>query len=108
MDFKLKDKVVVVTGGALGIGEAITTTLANEGAIPVIVGKDLKDNLSLSDTLIAQGNKCDQFVANLNDPQQCKEVVKAITQKSGNLHGLVNNAGINDGVGMVHGSYEGF
>ncbi|HOY13440.1 MAG TPA: SDR family oxidoreductase [Saprospiraceae bacterium] len=108
MDFKLKDKVVVVTGGALGIGEAITTTLANEGAIPVIVGKDLKDNLSLSDTLIAQGNKCDQFVANLNDPQQCKEVVKAITQKYGNIHGLVNNAGLNDGVGLEHGSYEGF
>ena len=39
MDLQLKDKVVIVTGGASGIGAAISLTLAQEGAIPVILGK---------------------------------------------------------------------
>ena len=39
MDLHLKDKVVIVTGGASGIGAAISLTLAQEGAVPVIFGK---------------------------------------------------------------------
>ena len=44
MDLELKEKVVIVTGGAKGIGEAITKTLAKEGAIVVIVGRNENDN----------------------------------------------------------------
>ena len=40
MDLQLKDKVVIVTGGAKGIGAAIVHACAAEGAIPVIVGRD--------------------------------------------------------------------
>ncbi|MEO8858789.1 MAG: SDR family NAD(P)-dependent oxidoreductase, partial [Burkholderiaceae bacterium] len=39
MDLHLKDKVVIVTGGASGIGAAISLSLAQEGAVPVILGK---------------------------------------------------------------------
>ena len=39
MDLQLKDKVIIVTGGAKGIGEGIVKVLANEGAIPVIIGR---------------------------------------------------------------------
>ena len=39
MDLKLKDRVVIVTGGAAGIGGAISVLLAQEGAIPVIYGR---------------------------------------------------------------------
>ncbi|TAG96548.1 MAG: short-chain dehydrogenase, partial [Sphingobacteriales bacterium] len=40
MDLFLKDKVIVVSGGAKGIGEAIVISLAREGAIPVILGRN--------------------------------------------------------------------
>jgi L-fucose dehydrogenase len=40
MDLQLKDKVVLITGGAKGIGAAIVRTVAGEGAIPVIVDRD--------------------------------------------------------------------
>jgi len=40
MDRQLKDKVVIVTGGAQGIGTAIVNVCAGEGAIPVIVDRD--------------------------------------------------------------------
>jgi NAD(P)-dependent dehydrogenase (short-subunit alcohol dehydrogenase family) len=44
MDLELRDKVVLVTGGGRGIGEAVSKTLAAEGALPVIVGRDERDN----------------------------------------------------------------
>ena len=42
MDLQLKDKIVLVTGGAKGIGAAIVRTAAAEGAIPVIVDRDVE------------------------------------------------------------------
>ena len=45
MDLQLKDKVIIVTGGAKGIGEGIVKVLAEEGAIPVIIGRNEEDNL---------------------------------------------------------------
>ena len=44
MDLDLKGKIIIVTGGAKGIGAGITKALAAEGAIPVIVGRDANDN----------------------------------------------------------------
>ena len=47
MDLQLKNKVIIVTGGAKGIGEGIVRVLVAEGAIPVIVGRNENDNLKL-------------------------------------------------------------
>ena len=46
MNFNLKNKVIVVTGGAKGIGNAISNVLAEEGAIPFIVGRGKEDVLA--------------------------------------------------------------
>lgn len=108
MDLQLKDKVVIVTGGAKGIGEAIVRLLAKEGATPVIVGRNQADNQRLADDIIAEGGNVFQLVAELTNPSASEEAIKIVLEKYGRIDGLVNNAGVNDGVGLESGSYEGF
>ena len=55
MDLQLKDKVVLITGGAKGIGEAITRGCAREGAIPVFVDKDIEAGKRLESELQKRG-----------------------------------------------------
>ncbi len=108
MDLQLKDKVIIVTGGAKGIGEGIVKLLATEGAIPVIIGRDEADNMRLVTSLQASGLQAAQFVAELSDPEECKKAVEEVMQHFGRIEGLVNNAGKNDGVSLEKGSYEDF
>jgi len=105
MNLGLKDKVIIVSGGAKGIGEGIVKALAAEGAIPFIVGRNEADNLAAID---ATGGKAMQVVAELTRPEECAVAVKAVLDKCGRIDGLVNNAGVNDGVGLENGSYEAF
>ena len=104
MDLLLQDKVIIVTGGARGIGEGIVKVLAAEKALPVIVGRNREDNES---TLKAIGRGW-QVTAELSDPMQCRQAVDAIISNFGRIDGLVNNAGVNDSINLEHGSYEGF
>jgi len=102
MDLHLKDKVVIVTGGASGIGAAISLTLAQEGAIPVILGKsplpqDFREQLAA----VASNHRFIQV--ELSDPQACRAAVDRTVQELGRIDGLVNNAGINDTVGLDAG-----
>jgi L-fucose dehydrogenase len=108
MDLGLKDKLVVVTGGAKGIGEGIVRLLAEEGAIPAIIGRNAEDNEQLVSQLNKQGGKAFQIVAELTRPGECERAVQAIVQEFGRIDGLVNNAGVNDGVGLEQGNYEQF
>lgn len=104
MDLQLKDKVIIVTGGAKGIGESITRVLAAEGAFPVILGRSEQDNKSL----LAQIGTGGQVRVELNDPAQCKEAVEEVIRQFGTIDGVVNNAGVNDGVSLEGGDYEKF
>ena len=108
MDLQLQNKVIIVTGGAKGIGESIVKVLANEGAIPVIVGRNEEDNIKTLSDVESSGGKAFQVVAELTKPEECKKAVDAVTKEFGRIEGLVNNAGVNDGVGLEHGNYEAF
>ncbi len=108
MELNLKDKVIIVTGGAKGIGAGIVKALAAEAAIPVIVGRNERDNAMLLDELQNAGHIAMQVVAELSDPTQCVNAVAQVVARFGRIDGLVNNAGANDGVGLEHGSYQGF
>ncbi|NGF57328.1 SDR family oxidoreductase [Parapedobacter sp. SGR-10] len=108
MDLHLKDKVVIVTGGAKGIGKGIVLALAEEGAIPVIVGRTQADNEKARAEVEALGIQALALEAELSDPSACEKVVRAVMEKYNRIDGLVNNAGVNDGVGLENGSYEGF
>ena len=108
MNLHLQDKIIIVTGGAKGIGEGITTLLAQEGAIPVIIGRDENDNNKLVKSLQGKGLQADQVVAELSDPLQCENAIKNIVSKYKRIDGLVNNAGVNDGVNLENGDYANF
>ena len=106
MDLRIKDKVVVVTGGAKGIGRAIVRGAASEGAVPVVVDRDEAAAESLCVELRNAGARCEQVGADLCDSASCASAVKEALQKFGRLNVLVNNAGVNDKVGLESGSPE--
>lgn len=108
MDLGLKDKVIIVTGGAKGIGQAIAEVLAKEGAVPFIVGRKETDNLRVLKGIESTGGKALQVAAELTHPDECKKAVATVIERVGRIDGLVNNAGVNDGVNLENGSYEGF
>ena len=108
MDLELKDKVIIVTGGAKGIGKGIANVLAWEGAIPVIIGRNEEDNLLAVAEIEQEGGRAFQVTAELSRPEECERAVKLIEETFGRIEGVVNNAGVNDGVGLENGSYEKF
>lgn len=108
MDLGLKEKVIVVTGGGKGIGEGIVQVLAAEGAFPVIVGRNEEDNLRVVAQVAAAGGQAGQVVAELTDPQECEKAVHRVAEQFQRIDGLVNNAGVNDGVGLESGNYDAF
>ncbi len=108
MNLGLDKKIIIVTGGAKGIGEGIVRFLADEKAIPVIVGRDEADNRKLVSEIEKSGAEAFQVVAELTRPEENKKAVDAVLDKFGRIDGLVNNAGVNDGVGLENGSYEKF
>ncbi len=108
MDLCMKDKVILVSGGAKGIGEGIVLQLAKEGAIPIILGRNSKDNQIVIDKVNLLGGKAHEIAAELTQPIQCEMAVKEAAKYYNRIDGLVNNAGVNDGVGLEMGNYEDF
>ncbi|WP_186148748.1 SDR family oxidoreductase [Burkholderia gladioli] len=102
MNLDLQDKVVLVTGGAAGIGGAITRALAAEGAIPVVLDRNAPDD-AFASQLRDQQPRTRFLRTDLLDDTQCQAAVDAAIAEFGRIDGLVNNAGVNDGVGLGAG-----
>jgi L-fucose dehydrogenase len=102
MKLGLDGKVIVVTGGGAGIGGAISTVLTEEGATPVMVGRSPLSPEFESRIKVLQPAAL--FVqADLTDASVCASVVAEVVEKLGRIDGLVNNAGVNDGIGLDAG-----
>ena len=109
MNLNLQNRVIIVSGGASGIGESICKKLAKEGAIPCILDRDERKLNNVTGEINQQyGIEAFYRLTELTDPEACKISVENILLKYGRIDGLVNNAGINDGIGLEHGSYEQF
>ena len=102
MDLQLKDKVILVTGGASGIGAAISLALAQEGAIPVVLGKSPMTP-AFEAQLCGLQNQAVFHQIELTDDAACKQAVADTAGRFGHIDGLVNNAGINDNIGLDAG-----
>ncbi|MBO0590258.1 SDR family oxidoreductase [Cellulophaga sp. E16_2] len=102
MNLHLKNKVVVVTGAAGlrgSIGETIVQALANEGAIPVIVCRNDR-GFGYEKELQEKGIDALFVKTDLTDPIQIEAAVHKIALKYGHIDALINNIGVNDGVGL--------
>ncbi len=108
MDLELRDKVIVITGGAQGIGAAISEACAAEGAVPVIINRDSEAVQSFAAHLRDKGNRCELLTIDLQGPETCKEAVEETLRRCGRIDALVNNAGANDKVGLENGSPQEF
>ena len=104
MQFQLEGKVIVITGGAKGIGAAIVRACGQEGAVPVVIDRETQARKQMEEELTGGGNKGRWISAELSETEQCRKAVQTVIDEYGRLDALVNNAGVNDRVGLEHGS----
>ena len=97
MDLGLRDKIVLVTGGAKGIGAATVKAFLAEDCKVVIVDRDTEAGPVLAKS---SGSKARFVEAELTNLKSCKQAVEQTVSWFGGLDVLVNNAGFNDGLGL--------
>ncbi len=108
MDLQLGEKIYIVTGGAKGIGAAISKGIAAEGGTVVIAGRKQGDNDIMVKEISLMKGKATGIAVELSKPESCKEVIEYTVNKYGRIDGLINNAGKNDGVGLESGNPQKF
>ncbi len=92
----LKDRVAIITGGSKGIGRAIVSSFAEEGALCAFTFSSSSEEAeSLAAELKAKGSKVMYEKVDVRDYDRIKEFVENVKSEFGGLHILVNNAGIN-------------
>lgn len=108
MDLGLKGSILVVTGGGAGIGAGITRACLQEGARVVVLSRRSENVEHFMAEMAAEKADCTLIEAHLEDTDRCKAAIAEVEERFGAIDGLVNNAGVNDGVGLESGSVEGF
>lgn len=105
MDLKLKDKVVIITGGGKGIGAAISKVIGEEGGIPVILSRSLLSKEFKKDF---RDIKYGFYQIDLAHNELIQDVVEEVIKDFGSIYGIINNAGANDNLSLEDTPYEDF
>lgn len=109
MNLELKDKIVVITGGAGikgSIGETIVRALVDEGAVPAILDRNDR-GYDYTHNLQKQGIDSLFVKTDVTDPDQVKDAIEDVIKKYRRIDVVINNVGVNDGVSL-EASYEDF
>ena len=109
MDLGLKDKVVVISGAAGkkgSIGETILQNLINEGAIPAVIDRNDR-GFDYIEQIRKKGIDAIFCKTDVTNPEQIKKAVDTIAEKYGRIDIVINNVGVNDGIGL-DATYEEF
>lgn len=102
MDLQIEDKLFIVTGGASGIGGAISTQLLSERAKVVIFTRS-QPSAEIKAKFNETGREPEFKFLDLQDEPACKKAIEEVITKYGRLDGIVNNAGVNDSIGLEAG-----
>jgi L-fucose dehydrogenase len=108
VDLELRDKVILITGGLRGIGLAVASAVAAEGGSPVIIDRMTEDQELVAAAKEATDARAVTVGTELTNGVHCKSAVEYAALMFGRIDGLVNNAGVNDGVNLEHGDAERF
>jgi meso-butanediol dehydrogenase / (S,S)-butanediol dehydrogenase / diacetyl reductase len=91
---RLNDRIAIVTGAARGIGRAIATAMAREGATVIVTDIHLSEAEELAETLRSEGCKAAAYPLDVSDSAACEALAAAINAEFGPASILVNNAGV--------------
>ena len=91
----LADKVVLITGGSSGIGEACARRLAVEGCAVMVAGRDAVKTKAVAESLLPEG-KHGAVTGDVRDAGDCRALVTAVMERYGQLDVLVHCAGVWD------------
>jgi 3-oxoacyl-[acyl-carrier protein] reductase len=94
MDLGLRDRVALVTGGSLGLGKAIATRLAHEGAHVVVAARNRERLDHVAHELREAGGRVTALAADVSLADDCARLVGETVANCGGLDILINNAGV--------------
>jgi NAD(P)-dependent dehydrogenase (short-subunit alcohol dehydrogenase family) len=92
--FNLQQKTAVITGGGSGIGKAIATLFARQGASVYILELNQDAANAAVNDIIAAGGKATALAVNVADQRQVKDVLATVAQQAGRIDMLINSAGV--------------
>ena len=91
----VKDKTILITGGAGGLGSAMVRLLAREGAYVFILDMDRAKGEALRDDVIQSGGRAEYVGIDVTKEADWESAIRFAVEKTGRVDVLVNNAGIN-------------
>jgi NAD(P)-dependent dehydrogenase (short-subunit alcohol dehydrogenase family) len=94
LDYDLRGKTVLVTGGSRGLGLVLAREFAREGANVAVCARDRDELMRAQADLAARGANAFAFPCDVTDRSQVKELVEVVTEHFGGVDVLVNNAGV--------------
>lgn len=105
MDLGLRGKVVVVSGGGSGIGAAISRGALAEGARVAVLSR-MTDAVREFQAWAQRehADTCFVLETELADAEHCRALIEEVAAHFGRIDALVNNAGVNNGIGLQNGS----
>lgn len=108
MEFDLKGRGAVISGGSRGLGEAMARALAGSGAKIALVARDRARMQQVRDDITAHGGVAEVFVADVTREDEVAKVAANVKTRFGDPQILINNAGINLRKNLVDFTLEEF